>query len=120
LAQPSPRTGLFAAAFCLAIAATFFFGYRAGHNAHHIRWQEEPIQPWMSVPFIAHTRHTREEILFQAIHVPPNRRDHRPVRDIARAEKLPVDELIRDLQRAAAAANSPGSDAAAPPGKPAR
>jgi len=97
-------------AFCLAIAATFFFGYRAGRTARHYRWQDEPIQSWMSVPYIAHTHHTRSELLFQAIHVPPNPRDHRPIREIARSERLPVTELIRDLRKAIATANPPGSE----------
>jgi hypothetical protein len=86
--------------FCLAIGATFFFGYRAGRTARHNRWQNEPIRPWMSIPFIAHAHHVREETLFQAIHVSPNPRDHRPVRDIARNQKIPVSELIRQLDEA--------------------
>jgi len=88
--------------FCLAIAATFFFGYRVGRTARRVRWQNEPIQPWMSVPFVAHTHHTREELLFRAIGVPPNPRDRRPIRVIARTEKLPVADLIRTLQNAIA------------------
>jgi hypothetical protein len=100
--------------FCLAIAATFFFGYRAGRTARHVRWQDEPIQSWMSVPYVAHTHHTRSELLFQAIHVPPNPRDHRPIREIARAEKLPVAELIRDLREAIEDANPPASEGIPP------
>jgi hypothetical protein len=103
--------------FCLAIAATFFFGYRAGRTARHYRWQDEPIQPWMSVPFVAHTHHTRTELLFQAIHLPPNLRDHRPIREIARAERLPVAELIRELRSAIANANPPESRTVPPSGK---
>jgi len=103
--------------FCLAVAATFFFGYRAGRTARHVRWQNEPIQPWMSVPFIAHIHHTRADLLFQAIRVPPNPRDRRPIRDIARAEKLPASELIRDLQNAVANANQPGTEAVPPSGR---
>jgi hypothetical protein len=103
--------------FCLAIAVTFFFGYRAGRTARHSRWQDEPIQSWMSVPFVAHTHHTRAEVLFQAIHVPPNPRDHRPLREIARAERLPIAELIRELRSAIANANPPGSEGPPPSGK---
>jgi hypothetical protein len=103
--------------FCLAIAATFFFGYRAGRTARHVRWQDEPIQSWMSVPYIAHTHHTRAELLFQAIHVRPNPRDHRPIREIARVEKLPVAELIHDLRMAIENANPPGSEGIPPSGK---
>ena len=75
---------------CLAIAVTFFFGYRAGRTARHVRWQDEPIQPWMSVPFVAHTHHTSSELLFQA---------------------------IRELRSAIANANPPGSEGIPPSGK---
>jgi hypothetical protein len=94
--------------FCLAIAATFFFGYRAGRTARHLRQQNEPIKSWMSVPFVAHTYHVREDLLFDALHVPPNPRDHRPIRDIARAEKLPSAELIGELRHAIANAPPDG------------
>ena len=114
VAQPRQGTLLLVLAFCLAIAATFFFGYRAGRTARHYRRQDDPIQPWMSVPFVAHTHHTRPELLFQAIHAPPDLRDHRPIREIAHAEKLPVSEVIRELRQAIASAK-PASDQA--PGK---
>jgi len=102
---------------CLAIAATFFFGNRASRTARHVRWQNEAIQPWMSVPFVAHTHHTRSELLFEAIHVPPDRRDRRSIRDIAREEKLPVSELIRDLRNAIEKANPNGSENVPPSGR---
>jgi hypothetical protein len=99
VAQPRRLTLLLFPGFCLAIAATFFFGYRAGRTARRVRWQNEPIQSWMSVPFVAHTHHTSEELLFEAIRVSPNPHDHRPIRDIAQAEKRPVGELMRDLRK---------------------
>jgi hypothetical protein len=99
------------------VAFTFFFGYRAGRTVRHVQWRNEPIQPWMSVPFVAHTHHTRSELLFQAIGVPPNTRDRRPIRDIARDEKLPVAKLIRDLQNAIANANPSDSEAVPRSGK---
>ena len=98
--QPRRRTLILVLGFCLAIAATFFFSYRAGTTAQHIRLRNEPIKSWMSVPFVAHTYHVREDLLFQAIRVPPNPHDHRPIRDIARAEKVPAAELIRELENA--------------------
>jgi hypothetical protein len=117
VAQSRHWTLVLVVGLCLAIAVTFFFGYRAGRTARHVRWQDEPIQPWMSVPFVAHTHHTRSELLFQAIHVPPNVRDRRPIRDIARDKKLPIAELIRQLRSAIANANPPGSEGIPPSGK---
>jgi hypothetical protein len=115
--QPRRRTPILLLAFFLTVSAAFFFGYRAGSTARHVRWQNEPIQPWMSVPFVAHIRHTRAELLFKAIRVPPNPRDRRPIRDIARDQKLPVSELIRDLQNAVADANQPGAESVPPSGR---
>ena len=96
------RKLVFAVALIAAIAGTFVFGFRAGSHARHIRWQNEPIRAWMSVPFIAHTHHVHAEILYQAIGLPPHQRDRRPLRRIAREEKRPVADMIRDLERAIA------------------
>ena len=101
------RKLVFAAALIAAIAGTFVFGFRAGRHARRIRWQNEPIRSWMSVPFIAHTHHVRPEILYQAIGLPPQQRDRRPLRRIARDGKRPVADMIRDLERAIANAKGP-------------
>jgi len=107
MGQPVQKL-IFALALILAIAGTFVFGFRAGRHARHIHWQNEPIHAWMSVPFIAHTHHVRPEILYQAIGLPPHQRDRRPLRLIAREEKRPVADIIRDLE--SAIANAPRSD----------
>jgi hypothetical protein len=86
----------------VALAGTFIFGFRAGRYAHRMRWENEPIRPWMSVPFIAHTHHVPPEILYRAIGLPPYVRDRRPLRAIAREEQRPVDDLVRDLEKALA------------------
>jgi hypothetical protein len=114
-----PRSGTLALifVFCLAIAATFFFGYRAGRTARHMHWRNEGIEPWMSVPFVAHTHHMRPEALFQAIHAQPNPRYHRPIREIAREEHVPVRDLIHDLELAIKSANSAVPQSGKEPGK---
>ncbi len=106
MAPPRQWTLLLGLGFCLALAFAFFFSIRAGRTARHLHWRNEAIQPWMSVPFVAHTYHTRSELLFRAIRVEPNPRDRRPIRDIARTEKLPVAQLIRDLENAITNAQS--------------
>ena len=98
--KPRYRTMLAVLGFCMALAGAFFFGYRAAVHARHFRWQNEPIRAWMSVPFVAHSHHTSEEALFQAIHLPPNPKDRRPIREIAREEHVQPAELIRELQSA--------------------
>jgi hypothetical protein len=102
VASPRQRTLVLIVAFCLALSLTFFFGYRAGRTARRAHFQNEPVRPWMSVPFVAHTHHTREEVLFEAIHVKPDPHDRRPIRDIAKAQRVPVNQLIQDLEIAIA------------------
>jgi hypothetical protein len=91
---------ILAVAFLAAIAGTFVFGYRAGRYAHRLRLENEPIRPWMSVPFIAHIHHVPADLLFRAIGVEAVPHDRRPLRTIARAQHRPVADLIRDLEKA--------------------
>jgi hypothetical protein len=84
----------------IAIGGTFVFAYRAGRQARQIRSIHEPIRAWMSIPFIAHTRHVPAPALFEAIGVPPEPHDRRSVRHLARDLRRPVPELMGQLQRA--------------------
>jgi hypothetical protein len=104
------RTLAVGLAFILAITGTFFFAYRAGRRARHIRAENEPIRAWMSVPFIAHAHHVPANVLFQAIGVHPQEpHDRRSVRHIAHDLNRPVTDVIAHLQRAIdAAAQPPG------------
>jgi hypothetical protein len=97
-------------AFVLAIAGIFVFASKASRRARQIRTENEPIHAWMSVPFIAHTHHVPASVLFQAIGVQPREpHDRRSVRHIARDQHRPVTEVMRELERAiAAAARPPG------------
>ena len=97
-------------AFLLAITGTFVFAYRAGRQARQIHSANEPIRAWMSIPFIAHTRHVPAPVLFQAIGLQPEPHDRRSIRHIAHDLKRPVPELMTQLQRAVdAAAHASGN-----------
>jgi hypothetical protein len=97
-------------AFLLAITGTFVFAYRAGRQARQIRTANEPIRAWMSIPFIAHTRHVPAPVLFQAIGLQPEPHDRRSIRHIAHDLKRPVPDLMAKVQRAVeAAAHASGS-----------
>lgn len=88
-------------AFVVAITFTFVFAFRAGRRARHMRGEDEPIQEWMSVPFIAHSHHVPAATLFQAIGVQPRLpRDRRSVRRIASDLHRPTPDLMAQLQRA--------------------
>jgi hypothetical protein len=95
-------------ALLLAISGTFLFASRAARQVRRIRTENEPIQAWMSVPFIAHTHHVPASVLFDAIGVRPQQpRDQRSVRHIAHDVNRPVSELMARLQRAIDAAARP-------------
>ena len=104
-------------AFCVALAGTFMFALNAGRHARRLRWENEPIRPWMSVPFIAHTHHVPAAALFRAIGIEPHPHDRRPLRSIAKEQHRPVDEIIRDLNQALAAAGHVHPAPGATPGK---
>jgi hypothetical protein len=108
---------ILAVAFLAAIAGTFVFGYRAGRYAHRLRLENEPIRPWMSVPFIAHIHHVPPELLFRAVGLEPVPHDRRPLRAIARAEHRPIADLIRDLEKALESVGHMHPALRPPPGK---
>ena len=58
----------------------------------------------MSVPFVAHTHHVPAAVLFHAIGLEPQQHDLRPLRTIAREQHRPVEDVVRDLERALASA----------------
>lgn len=93
------------AALTLAIAAA---GLMTVHTVRHIlrvRRGHEIVRPWMSVPYIAHSRHAPAADLYHAIGLPPDHRDRRPIGRIARQQGRPVGELIARLEAAIARAH---------------
>ncbi len=91
-------------AFVIALAVTVLFTYRVGRQVRHIHTTTEPIQPWMSIPFIAHTRHVPAPLLYQAIGVPPEPHDRRPIRKLARELNRPEPQVLAQVQQAVNAA----------------
>jgi hypothetical protein len=114
--RPS-RLLILSVAFCLAIAGTFIFAFRAGRYARRLRFENEPIRPWMSVPFIAHTHHVPSAVLFHAIGVEPQPHDRRPLETIAHEQRRPLADVVRDLERALAKAGHTHSALEPPQGK---
>lgn len=101
-------------AFVLAIAGAFAFAFRAGRQARYLRFQNEPIRAWMSIPFIAHSHHVPAGVLFQAIGVQPRQpHDRRSVRHIAHDLNRPIPEVMAKLRQAVDAASRPTGQ---PPG----
>jgi hypothetical protein len=103
----------------VAIVLAVGFGFRAGRQARLIRWQNQPVHGWMTVPFIAHTHHVSPDVLYKAIGAEPRPRDHRPIRRLAHDQKRPVETLLKELTAAIQqnGGPSPGSSAG-PPKRP--
>ncbi|HEX6186433.1 MAG TPA: hypothetical protein VFZ40_00020 [Pyrinomonadaceae bacterium] len=96
------RFGLVAALFLVAVLVTSLFTIRVVRHASRLRARvDEPVQAWMSVPYIARSHRVPPSLLFQAIGVQPGPPpDRRPIREIARAQGRPVEELISQLNEA--------------------
>jgi hypothetical protein len=98
---------LVAIALLLAIGFTGLHAYRAVRAA--IFWshnQDEPIQSWMTVGFVAHSYHVPPRILYAALGLPPGH-DRRPLRVIAREQNRSVDAISARLQNAIYQARHP-------------
>ena len=98
---------LIAAALVLALGFTGWHAYRAVRAA--IFWshnQDEPIQGWMTVGFVAHSYHVPPDILYQALGLPPGH-DRRALRLIAREQHRSLEAEKTSLQNAIAHARQP-------------
>lgn len=93
---------LLLAVFLLAVIVTGWFAVRAVRRA--VYWhnhRDEQIRPWMSVHYVARSYRVPPPVLYRAIKLEPKvPRDRRPLREIAREQKRPVEALISELQQA--------------------
>ena len=95
------RRLLLALAFVLVSFLTLSFAMRAVHHARVLRTRpDEPIQPWMNIGYIAHSYHVRPNVIHQALGLPADRPDRRPLRLIAEAQGRSTDALITDIMAA--------------------
>ena len=104
-------------AFVLVVSFTGIFALRTVRRAIYWHYhQDEPIRPWMSLGYVAHSYGVPPWVLYQALGLPPKPegRDRRPIREIAREQHRSVDEVIAILQDAIVHARPPYP----PPGPP--
>ncbi len=85
--------------FALSLAITGFFAVQAVRMAPHRR-RQEPIRSWMTIPYIAHSYQVPAHVLYQALGLTSVTHDRRPLLEIARQEKQPVQNLIFIIQAA--------------------
>ncbi len=105
--------------FALSLAITGFFAVQAIREAPHRR-RQETIRPWMNIPYIASSYHVPAEALYKALGLASIPRDRRPLLEIARQQKQPVENLILLLQAAITqyrlTATPPPTQTPSPPG----
>ena len=108
------------AALALVVLATGLFAVRIVRRA--IYWhahRDEAIRPWMTIPYVAHSYRLPPHILYQALGIPQQLHDRRPLGQIAREQNRSVDEVISLLQETIGRERAIQS-AGAPPSEPAR
>jgi hypothetical protein len=111
------RQWLVVLAFVLVVSFTGLFAVRTVRRAIYWHYhQDEPIRPWMSLGYIAHSYSVPPWVLHQALGLPtpPGKPDRRPIREIAREQNRSVAEVIAILQDAIVHARPPYP----PPGPP--
>jgi hypothetical protein len=70
----------------------------ARYTPHHMA--DEPIHPWMSIPYVAHSYQVPSYVLYEALGLPRVAHDRRPLVIIARELHLPVGVVISKLHDA--------------------
>jgi hypothetical protein len=87
-------------ALALTLALGTVLAIRAFTFSGRMHAAEEPLRPWMTVPYIAHSRHVPQNLLWGALGIPAHLHDHRPIGRIAREQKRPVADVISSLKSA--------------------
>jgi len=91
------------AALALVVLGTGVFAVRTVRRAMYWRaHRDEAIRPWMSVPYVAHSYRVPPHVLYQALGIPPQPHDRRPLKQIAREQNRSVDDLSAVLRDAIA------------------
>ncbi len=93
------REWLVALGFVLSIALVGVFVIRSFRIASGLR-HDEPIRPWMSVPYVARSYRVPPTTLYGALGLPARPHDRRPLAEIAHLQGRPVQDLIGELQSA--------------------
>ncbi len=88
----------------LSMALIGIFAFRSIIYMPHRR-EAEPIRPWMSIPYIAYSYRIPSKGLFQALGLPDNPRDRRPLAAIAREQNRTVQSVIQTIYQAIIAAH---------------
>lgn len=92
-------------ALTIAVAAAGLMMLHTVRHAMRLRHAREAVRPWMTVPYIARSRHVPPETLYAALRLTPEFRDRRTLGRIARQQGRPVHDVIADIEAAIARAH---------------
>ncbi|MRX31752.1 hypothetical protein IG197_27000 [Aminobacter sp. SR38] len=87
------------AAFVTALVASGFFAIRL--TVHAVYWsshRDEPIEPWMTVGYVAHSYNLEPKALFSALDLPTGVSDRRTLGDIASAKGVSFEALKSTIE----------------------
>jgi len=102
-------------ALVIALAATTLFGIRSARRAAYWRQHaDEPLRPWMTLGYVAHSYHLPPHVLTRALNLPLTVPEKRPLVVIARVQHRDVKDLMADLRRAIIQARPPNPPPAPP------
>jgi hypothetical protein len=86
-------------AFVASAALTVVFALRAVHRRPHPKI-DEPIRPWMTVIYVAHSHHVPPHLLYEALGLQHKPHDRLTIARVAREQNRPVGSVITDLMKA--------------------
>ncbi len=92
----------------VSLALAGVFSVRAARYIPH-RMPNEPIRPWMSLHYIAHSYKVPSDVLYTALGIAPVVHDERPISRLSRELNLPSGEIIAKLEDAILSYRAPGS-----------
>jgi hypothetical protein len=103
--------------FTLVLLMTLLFAVRV---ARHVRSGAPPtdVRAWMNIPHIARSHRVPVELLNEAVGLPPDAFDRRPLMELARDQNRPVEELIAAVKAAVVQARQPPEPAPPLPDRP--
>ncbi len=106
-------------AFFVVLSGTVIFAVRTIRPAIYWHYhQDEEINSWMNVEYVAHSYHVPPHVLFLALGLPHKPPDKRPLRDIAVSQNRSLDEIKATLMNAIVHARPPYPPPAPPPKDP--
>jgi hypothetical protein len=106
------------AALVVVVLLTSLFAVRTFRRAIYWRMhRDEVIRPWMSLPYVAHSYRVPPHVLYDALKIEHPPHDRRPIRQIAKEQNRPVNDVIKTLSDTIARNRQQPSSNGPPPGR---